>query len=327
MTRTIKSHKSGKIRVSINVEGADRELFSLIERKSGDIMVLLKAAVSVSTADAVEFQEVKEQRFSVHVSPKSQGHTIKQTLRTAEGPTTTSALVMPRTVSSRSSGGIILRPRKQFCWPIFMVRPPSLNNDRYLSSPKPADQRISLGSFNPKLASLTYMVIVTSPHILEIATTRNRTNLATILFSTFNIHVMYGFSIAPIIGPGDFVIFATSPQRAEGEKPKGLQPAASIGLPAVEGRFFQGFGLIRDLHGKRFLPDLKDLSEGNDAMTVWGLSAICVRDPPTSGIETMRHFDEYMREVDAFKAANPIAVPRKDQSLDWLYGIVDNAKK
>ncbi len=324
--RISKPTKSSKIRLTIEVNEVDRELFSVVERKSGDVMIFVKAAVDVSPGEGAEFQEVKEQRFSVHVSPKSPGHTVKQTLRTARGQITTSALVMPRSLTARSAGGIILKPKSQFCWPIFMVRPPSLENERYLSKPKPADRRISIGSFSPKLANLVYMVIVTSPDILDIPITRDRTNLQTLPFSRFNVHVMHGFSIAPTVGVGDFVTFATSQQRADGDIPVASRPAISMGLPAVEARFFEGFSLFRDRHGKRFLAEPKDLSLGSEAVTMWGLSAICVRNAPTSGLETMRFFEEYMREVDAFRASNPAAKRRHDSSLDWLYARLDRAK-
>jgi hypothetical protein len=312
--------RAGKVRVTVSVDGVARELFSVEERKGGDVMIFLKASAAVSTSERAEHQEVAEQRFSVHVSPKSLGHTIKQTLRTSAGQTTTSALVLPRPINGRSAGGVILRSQLRFCWPIFMVRPPRLDAERYESKPKAADRQVSIGSFNPNLASLVYMVIATSPDVLDITMTRERTNLATLRFTRFNLHIMHGCSLAPAIGPGDFLTFATGPQRADGDQPiTAKEPAISFSLPAVEGRFFEGFGIIRDRHASRFLMKADhDAPDESIATSMWGLSAVCVRAPPLTGAETMQHFEQYLAEVSAHMARSPTVGRSRGSLPDWL---------
>ena len=132
---------AGKTRITVEIGGVARELFSVKERKGGDVMIYLKSSRSIATTEGAEHEDIAEQRFSVHVSPRSRGHTIKQTLRTAAATTNTSAFVLPRTLSTRTPAGLVLPPRPQFCWPIFMARPPRLDGGHYDSRPRKTDRK------------------------------------------------------------------------------------------------------------------------------------------------------------------------------------------
>jgi len=62
-----------RTRFLINVDGAPRELFSIIEKRSGDLTLLVKFGRQIAKLTPV-YEDLKEQRFSVHTSPKSHGY-------------------------------------------------------------------------------------------------------------------------------------------------------------------------------------------------------------------------------------------------------------
>lgn len=311
----------GKTRITVEIEGVARELFSVDERKGGDLMIYLKSARSIATSDDAEHEEVAEQRFSVHVSPKSRGHTIKQTLRTAGATTTTSAFVLPRNLSAKTPAGILLPPRPQFCWPIFMARPPRLDTGHYDSRPKNADRQISLETFDPGRASIVYMVIASSTDVTELPSIRRRTSAAVLRFRAFNLHVLYGYSPVPSLPAGDFLTFATSPQLTGSQQPSGdREPRVSLSLHASEGAFFQGLGILRDRYGRRFVEvEEQDLDLDGAATIMWGMAAFCTPLPAASPEEVIRSMDEYLAEVGSMNVSfDRIGLPRAAKLPDWL---------
>lgn len=317
----------GKTRVTVEIDGVARELFSVEERKTGDLMIFLKSSMAISTSTGAAHEEIVEQRFSVHVSPRSRGHTIKQTLKTVAGTATTSALVLPVGVRPVSPVGLLLDRHAQFCWPIFMARPPQLDGGRYDSAPKPADRQLSLGAFNPGLANLVYMVVVTSTDVGTLPTVRGRTKVETMRFQRFNLHVMNGYSLAPSAPTGEFLTYATSPQLNGEERPSGEStPESSYRLPAIEGEFFRGFGILRDRLAGQFvgIEDEEAVGEDGPAVTIWGLSCVCVAAPPLNREETMRAFDSYISEATTGAArSGRIGKARNVGMPGWLRAALD----
>jgi hypothetical protein len=312
---------AGKTRVTVEIGGIARELFSIEERKSGDLMLFLKASAAIAIADGAEHEDVAEQRFSVHVSPKSQGHTIKQTLRTRLGQTTTSAFVLPVGSSARSPAGLVLPDRRRFCWPVYMARPPRLDSGRYDSTPKPADRNIALEPFDPSIASLVYMVAATSTDIATLPDIRKRTSLVTLPFASFNLHVRYGFCPVAALPFGHFLTFATGSQLKGGEAPSSSrQPRVSLHPPAIEGAFIEGLGVLRDRFARHFLGVKGEgIDEAGAATMMWGLSAFCLAKPPKSAKEIMPAFDAYMAEVKEMSASlGRIGQRRQGVLPDWL---------
>lgn len=312
---------AGKTRITVEIDNVARELFSVEERKGGDLMIYLKSGRSIATSDDAEHEEVAEQRFSVHVSPKSRGHTIKQTLRTAGATTTTSAFVLPRNQSGKTPAGIVLPPRPQFCWPIFMARPPRLDAARYESRPKNADRRIEVGTFDPARASIAYMVIASLTDVTELPSIRRRTSAAVLRFQAFNLHVLYGYSPVPSLPAGDFLTFATSPQLTGSQQPSGdRQPRVSLTLPATEGAFFKGLGILRDRYGKQFLEAERQHPDIEGAATImWGMAAFCTARPAASPEEAIRSLDEYLAEVGSTSAVLGRVASKTTAKLpDWL---------
>lgn len=312
---------AGKTRVTVEIGGIAREMFSVEERKGGDLMVFLKASRSVATSAAAEHEDVLEQRFSVHVSPKSQGHTIKQTLRTSAEVTTTAALVLPRSWSVKLPTGLLLPPRPHFCWPIFMARPPRLDTGRYDSRPKNADRRIDIKPFEPQRASIVYMVIASSPDIIELPNIRRRISFVTLPFRAFNLHVLYGFSPVPSLPVGDFITFATSPQISGVQQTSNNRdPRVSLAPPAIEGAFFRGLTILRDRYGKQYVEMERTYADLEGAATImWGLAAFCTAEPPQSGEDVIANMNEYFAEIAAMKASSGrIGLQGGVKLPDWL---------
>ncbi|MDF2496085.1 hypothetical protein [Sphingomonas sp.] len=312
---------AGKTRITVEIGGVTRELFSVEERKGGDLMIYLKSSRSIATSGEAEHEDIAEQRFSVHVSPKSRGHTIKQTLKTSAAKTTTSAFVLPRIASTRTPAGVVLPPRPQFCWPIFMVRPPRLDTGHYDSRPRKADRRVDLTPFDPVRASIVYMVIASSPNVTELPSIRRRTSAAVLQFRAFNLHVLHGYSPIPSLPAGDFLTFATSPQLTGPQQPSGdREPRYSLTLPAVEGSFFHGLGILRDRYGKQFLEaELQDPGLDGAATIMWGMAAFCTAQPAASADEVIRSMEEYHAEIRAISASEGrIGAPMSGRLPDWL---------
>jgi hypothetical protein len=297
----------GKTRFTVEVDGFNRELFSLSEKKDGDIMLFIKSAREIATSSGGTHEAVGEQRFSVHVSPKSIGHTLKQTLRTRSGVTTTSALVLPRRYLEKTASGLVVGPAQQFCWPIFMYRPPILDLDRYDSKPKPADRKIDIGSMNPNLSSLVYMVVATSPDVTEIPQTRNRTFSHTVKCRVFNIHVVIGYSLAPSIPQGEFLTFVTSTMQQSWTPSKIVRSPRTSHQPSIiEAEFFRGFGLLRD----KYASDFAELDQSSDSFNKNSLplsslmrilAAICVDKSPFSAEESIKAYDDYQLSIASAK--------------------------
>jgi hypothetical protein len=59
-----------KVRFTVSVEGAPRNLFSILERKNGDLTIGFGFALHVG--HEVENPKVLHQKYSVHVSPDSE---------------------------------------------------------------------------------------------------------------------------------------------------------------------------------------------------------------------------------------------------------------
>lgn len=311
--------KARKTRVVVDIDGQQRELFAVEERKNGDVMIYVKWSRQMSTADDADHVDLAEQRFSIHVSPKSAGHMIKQTVKSSKVTTTTAALVLPNEVRRKTQGGIYSDKERFFCWPVYMVRPPRLDSGRYDCKPKPADQILSLGLMKPNLSNVVYMVVVTYPNVSTIEEVRGRTLVQTISFEKFNVHVVYGFSLAPSVPFGDFLTFTTGPQLAEGQlPPSGRRPHRSYGMRAIEGEFFRGFGILRDRY-RRHIKQGDAEAQQEQLDFFWTLSAICVPSPPRNGADTLTLVDRYNEESASLKKwrSSPLAVVEQDFP-DWL---------
>lgn len=190
-----------KTRVVVSVDGVDRELFSIRERRGGDLLVAVKHGMEFDFGLGENYQPIYEQRFSVHRSPLSPGFTLKQTLMAGMNTHTTAAWVLPG--------------REGLRWPIFGMRCPTLAKERYVSGIRAKDTPVRLPSYNPLQYTLAYMLVVTSCGAPDPRTFENPTASITIRCGDFDLHVWYLYMAAPSLEQGDILVYATSAPRTD----------------------------------------------------------------------------------------------------------------
>jgi hypothetical protein len=120
-----------KYRFTVGAAGADRNLFSVLERKNGDLTIGFGFALRYESDESNP--DIKHQKYSVHVSPNSQKfNTVKHELWLNDGTKLTSSFL---TDAVKSKSGF---------HPIFCRRCPDLTNDRYLVAPDDKAKLIKL---------------------------------------------------------------------------------------------------------------------------------------------------------------------------------------
>ena len=232
--------KTRKTRVVVNIDGQQRELFAVDERKNGDVMLYVKRSRQMATVDGADHEGPDGAAF--FNSRKSQvcGSYDQADRQDRKGHHHNLRARSPNEIRRKTQGGIYPDKEKFFCWPVYMERHPSLDVGRYDCKTRPADQILSLGAMKPILSNVVYMVVVTYPNVSTIDDVRGRTLVQTIGFNKFNVHIVYGFSLAPSVPFGDFLTFTTGPQLEEGQAPpSGRRPHRSYGMRAIEGEFLE----------------------------------------------------------------------------------------
>jgi hypothetical protein len=138
---------------SAKVKGAERALFSVKERPSGDITIIVKHSLfntAYAYEPSTENDRVVEEHFSVHCSPKSQRVNALKYTKFLRGDR--------RIVVRNYTEGIKIH--KQFAT-MFIRRTGDLSDDRYII-PKTKSRVISTGEFDPQYFQLTFLVLVSA---------------------------------------------------------------------------------------------------------------------------------------------------------------------
>lgn len=321
--------KAQKQRVVLPLGGVRRELFSVEERSSGDLGLYLKYGREFDLAEEDNHDAILEHRFSVHVSPKSPGHTIKQTLRSERGARTTSALILPRRGARARPSGIIIPPSDIFCWPLFAMRTSDLSAPRYESHPKLQDRLVELPSYDPSRLSLIYMLVATSKDVDVLATTRGRFDQKLMEFKRFNIHVLFGFSLVPSLTNSDMLTFATSEEQL-GPTTAAPQSGARRSLDElkVEGAFFYALRRFTDLYAQRARRAMEAASDPEaEPISVFLATRAntCVATPPVDLQERRSVYAAYLDEIRASSVQRSLdksaAVQRVFKALDEGNGL------
>lgn len=167
-----------KLRVTIDVDGIPRTLFSAKERRNGELTVKVKhgeGARSLGTLGAVaephpETERIRVVRYSVHMSENSTtgANQIKQTKEFVQGPNET---IYHITEAIKRNTGYA---------PVLVRKCPALILGRYNASQKTEVQR-SLGSYSPQQCTLLFAVAFASPNYAS-----NCGNLGEIQFEEFS---------------------------------------------------------------------------------------------------------------------------------------------
>ena len=180
-----------------------RELFSIFETKHDDVLLLRKA--SDQTDFGPYHADLKEQRFSIHPSPLSNGITITQRLTFANGlKADTYAHIKPF--------------MGHLNWPVIAWACQSLDHVKYISEPKNSDKSISLGSYDPRFCVPCYLIFVSQKQEeMDRVFSPFPLNVHKLEFRAFNLWILTGFINTPSTHLGCGSTFSTFPPRLGGE--------------------------------------------------------------------------------------------------------------
>jgi hypothetical protein len=170
-----------KIRFVINAGQKPRLLFSVLERRNGDLILVVRTAERIGYDHRGNPDDaILEQRYSIHVSPNSEEYsTIKQTLNTADG-------------QSRNSWQLTnaIKKRTGFAM-IYGRRPCRLDIKRFELEPNDKNEMCDLGSFDQQKRNLVYLVFIGHPDRPFIKSYGVGWRVVQRNFSNFRIVVLY----------------------------------------------------------------------------------------------------------------------------------------
>jgi hypothetical protein len=142
-----------RTRFAVRVGGIPRILFSIIEKQSGELLLVPKTADRMETNDG---PLLLEQRYSIHPSPNSaEFTTIKQTLNAADGQSITS-VVLTDAIKKRTGFSIISVRRVQ-----------DLSGDRYIlkEGTKKHERTLILAEYDPSLYTMFFGLLIGHPEV------------------------------------------------------------------------------------------------------------------------------------------------------------------
>lgn len=178
-----------KTRFTVTAAGHTAELFSVFERKDGDLVVSVKR--NGFSEQAVEpFPKILEQRYSVHVSPDSTGHTITFTLRLADG-------------STKRGHRVVEGSGSTFRSLLASGRPARLDDPIFRAAPRPGDTVLQLVEFEPAQNNLIYHVFVGGRGALDPLRNQAGWNIEIASFEVFDVAIEWSFIPLPSLPQGD----------------------------------------------------------------------------------------------------------------------------
>lgn len=167
---------------AVRCAGAERILFSALEKKDGELILVTKTAERATPGGPI----IREQRFSVHPSLRSQEYTtIKQTLNTADGKSETS-VVLTDAVKRKNGFSVLYARRVQ-----------NLSDSRYIISS--ADRRgkvYVLADYDPELYSMYFGVFLAHPDV-QFDARADGIVVSQFPFKTFQLVVLTSLAGAP----------------------------------------------------------------------------------------------------------------------------------
>ncbi|MCK1450097.1 hypothetical protein IVB36_04035 [Bradyrhizobium sp. 35] len=184
-----------RIRFTTEVDGHQRNLFSVTERANGDLMIFFGYAGRYGYEPTNS--EILTQKYSVHVSPNSHEYcTLKHTLWLTDGTKLTSSAL----TDAPKKGGFSF---------IFSRRPPNLANEKYLIPENNTDQRVQLTCPVELNLSLVYSVVVAAAD----AQFGPQPGLSVIefRFAKFKLVILYQHIVLPPHHRGDLLHTLTAP--------------------------------------------------------------------------------------------------------------------
>lgn len=175
------------IKVTVQVEGQRKRLFTLRERSNGDLHISLHHAAHIrGMGEVISMEEPKilHQHYSVHRSVNSANdiNLIKHTIKLSNGEEITTPIY---TRAIKQTGRYAS---------LYTSRSTSLRAESYNLRDK---EGISLGSFDPTQATLFHMLVVSGRSKTDQLKDQFDLSVATWNFSYFNVTALWSFAILP----------------------------------------------------------------------------------------------------------------------------------
>lgn len=200
-----------KVRFTITANSQTSELFSVLEKKSTDLIINIKRSNQYSDGPLnQDFSNVKESRITVHNSPKSKGITINYHTDTElRGKVSHSNFITPR------HGNLLC--------PIIAVHTPDIEKEMYLPNIGKNDITVDMGWYNPSSQSLMYAIVISDKYHDYFISGFSKVYYE---FSSFRIQVFYGYMCSTSFHQGGIMTFATAEPTVNGSKGKIVFPDA-----------------------------------------------------------------------------------------------------
>lgn len=178
-----------KTRFTVKAGGQLAELFSVFERKDGDLIISIKRN-GFAEAATEPFPAIRQQRFSVHRSPDSTGHTVTFTLELADG--------------TRQRGHRVVEGKgAEFRVLLASQRPAKLDDPVFRAACRDGDAVLSLAEFEPRHNTLIFHVFVGGPGALDPLNNQRGWNMQIARFGHFDVAAEWSFIPLPSLGQGD----------------------------------------------------------------------------------------------------------------------------
>jgi hypothetical protein len=165
-------------RFAVRVPDGERILFSIVEKTNGELILPISGAEKMGT-DWTTGPNVREQRYSIHPSPKSADFTTLKLTIVLEGHPSTTIVALTNAVKKKSGFSIILVRRCQNL--VHATQRPIRH--------KPRDKLVTLPEFDPMKFTLFHGLFVGHPKSKFDATEPN-VIIAPLFFKNFQIIVM-----------------------------------------------------------------------------------------------------------------------------------------
>jgi hypothetical protein len=202
--------KATKAVVLARINNEVRQLFSIHERASGDLTIILKRGLRAETVGGNDKGTIQQRKIPVHRSPMSNTHNV---------------------VYTEIAGGSLTRAYSQFSpnksygngiiWPVFAFRSTILPEDAYRPKVRPLDRTINIGNTPSSQWSLVVMIVVRDASMqLSKHWSFNHT---TVSFSCFLIDVLWTYLKVPTTALGDYLFFATKQPLVDGRMQAGIE--------------------------------------------------------------------------------------------------------
>jgi hypothetical protein len=186
---------------TIEIDDVPRVLFSVQQRSSGDLTIIIKHGVHMTSEDSHFVPDkghtIIEQRISVHTSPRSPDiNALKTTVVLQDGR---------RLITNNYTRAI--KRGNRFA-PLYSERCRDLSNPRYIIKDR-ASPSFSLGRYSPPMSQLVYQIFVGSASNQFRTYCKHDINLIQHQIGAFKIVVIWSYLLTASDSTGEVFAFKT----------------------------------------------------------------------------------------------------------------------